>query len=120
MSELVCENLEAAQKLQKQWDDQNAREREFEKGEQVLILLPTSTNKLAAQWQGPYCVLKHQGKVDYLVDMHDRRKRWRVYHVNMLRKLKWYVPSVGSYMAEELPVKDNEDDVPIWKDGHDT
>ena len=118
MSELVRDNLEAAQKLQKTWYDQNAREREFEEGEQVLVLLPTSTNKLVAQWQGPYRVLKRQGKVDYLIDMHDRRKRRRVYHVNMLRK--WHVPSVGSYMAEELPVRDDEDDVQVWNDGQDT
>ena len=54
MSCMVQENLEAAQKVQKRWYDQNARQRQFEAGDQVLVLLPTSKNKLVAQWQGPY------------------------------------------------------------------
>ena len=41
-------------------------------GDQVLVLLPTSSNKLLAQW--PYQVLKKVGKVNYLVDMYDHRK----------------------------------------------
>jgi len=97
--------LSSVQKLQKRWYDQNLPE--FEEREQVLVLLPSSTNKLVAQWQGPYCVLKRRGKVDYLTDLHDRRKRRRVYHVNML--WKWYAPSIGSYMAEELPVRDEKE-----------
>ncbi len=41
----------------------------LEPGEQVLVLLPTESNKLLDQWQGPYRVVKKIGKVDYL---HDR------------------------------------------------
>ena len=44
------------------------------------------TNKLLAQWQGLYQIVtrigKSKGKVDVL-DMHDRRKRKRVFHVNI-------------------------------------
>lgn len=58
MSELVQQNLSKAQKQQKQWYDKNARARKFQPGQQVLVLLPTTTNKLFAQWQGPYKVLK--------------------------------------------------------------
>lgn len=83
---IVKENLTLAQQRQKHWYDQNARDRELNPGEQVLILLPTSTNKLLAQWQGPYKVVKKIGKVNYLVNLHDRRKKNRVYHINMLRK----------------------------------
>ena len=54
MTELVQENLGRAQKVQKTWYDRNARLREFEPGDSVLVLLPTSTSKLRAQWQGPY------------------------------------------------------------------
>lgn len=56
----------------------------------MLVLLPTSTSKLLAQWQGPYRVIRGTGKVNYLVDMHDRRKQHRVFHVNML---KWWPPA---------------------------
>ena len=69
MSCIVQENLEATQKVQKRWYDQGARQRQFEAGDQVLLLLPTSTNKLVAQWQGPYEAVKKIGKVDYLVHM---------------------------------------------------
>ena len=75
MMETVQTNLEKAQQKQKQWYDKNARQREFEAGDQVLVLLPTSTSKLLAQWQGPYQVLKRVGKVNYQIDVHDRRKR---------------------------------------------
>ena len=49
MSELVSENLKGAQRCQKQWYDQNARESELELDDEVFILLPTSSNKLLAQ-----------------------------------------------------------------------
>ena len=44
-------------------------------------LTPTATSKLLTQWQG---VLKLVGKVNYQVDIHDRRKRKRIALVNML------------------------------------
>ena len=53
MSDLVQENLKNAQDKQKQWYDCNARERTSKKGNQVLVLLHTSSNRLLAQWNGP-------------------------------------------------------------------
>ena len=104
MTELVKENLSNAQEKQKLWYDRAARHREFTPEDQVLVLLPTATSKLLAQWQGPYQVLSRVGKVNYLVDMHDRRKRRRIFHVNMLRP--WYVPKETGYFCEE------QEDVP--------
>jgi len=57
MTEIVKENLKGVQQQQKTWYDQTARERELKPDEEVLVLLPTSSNKLLAQWQGPYRVL---------------------------------------------------------------
>ena len=114
MAELVQENLAKAQKQQKRWYDQNARQRELKAGDQVLVLLQTSTHKLLAQWQGPYQVLKKVGEVGYLVDMHDRRKRRRIFHINMLRE--WVVPASTGYWMEEVEEID-EEDVPVWKEG---
>ena len=79
MTELVQENLSKAQERQKTWYDKGTRVREFVPGDPVLVLLPTSSSKLLAQWQGPYQIVKRVGKVNYLVDMHDHRKR-RVFH----------------------------------------
>ena len=90
MTDLVKENLMETQKRQKRWYNRTARERELQPDEEVLVLLPTSTNKLLAQWQGPYRVLRKIGKVDYEIDMLGKRKRKKIFHVNMLKK--WYPP----------------------------
>ena len=45
MADIVKHNLETAQEIQKRWYDKNARERIFQHGDQVLVLLPTSSNK---------------------------------------------------------------------------
>ena len=73
-------DLAKAQKRQKRWYDENARERRFEPGEQVLVLLPTDMSKLLAQWHGPYPVLGQLSAVNYEVDMYDKKKRRRIFH----------------------------------------
>ena len=88
MAELVQENLSKAQARQKSWYDKNARGREFQPGDPVLVQLPTAISKLLAQWQGPYQVVKCMGKVTYMVDIHDHRKRRRVFHVDMLKNFQ--------------------------------
>ncbi len=50
------ENLQQAQIKHKVWYDRKARARMFQPGDQVLLLLPTSENKLLAKWQGPFKV----------------------------------------------------------------
>ena len=116
MSELVQRNLSRTQESQKKWYDQSARIREFHPGDRVLVLLPTLTNKPLAQWQGPYQVLQHVGKVNYPVDMHDRRKRKRIFHVNMLRE--FHMPKVldVGYWAEEVSSEDPNGDIPVWNE----
>ena len=47
-SELVRENLEKAQMTQKYYYDRKAREVKLKANDQVLVLLPTSSNKLMA------------------------------------------------------------------------
>ena len=115
LRELVKENLREAQKNQKTWYDRHARHREFQPGEQVLVLLPTSTQKLLAEWQGPYTVTRRIGEACYEIQMTDRRKQKRVFHVNMLRK--WHPPTAVSFMAEEG--REDVDDVVTWKEDDD-
>jgi len=79
------------------------------------VLLPTSTNKLLAKWQGPYPVLRQLSPVNYEVDMHDRKKRKRNFHANMLRK--WYTPSTSSFYTEEVTDGESEE-IPLC--GEDT
>ena len=116
MSELVVDNLKEAQKQQKRWYDSNARMREFKDGDQVLVLLPSSTSKLLASWQGPYVVKKRLSDVTYEVDMSDKKKRKRIFHVNMLRA--WHTPQVTQslWAGNEEEVEDDTegDDLVVW------
>ena len=100
MATLVQTNVAKAQSQQKCWYDKKACQRTFQAGEQALVLLSTSTSKLTAQWQGPYQIVRAVGRVNYLVDMHDKRKRKRVFHVNMLKR--WHVPTSTGYFAKDI------------------
>jgi ribosomal protein L21E len=114
IADIVKENLKKVQGKQKQQYDKNARLREFTPGDPVLVLLPTSTSKLLAQWQGPYQVLKRVGRVSYLVDMRDKRKRKRIFHVNMLKEFHVHRPAETGYWMEE--VQEDDSDIPMWND----
>ena len=113
MADIAGENMLESQEEQKRWYDRRARLREFKRGDPVLVLLPTTADKLMAQWQGPYQVLAREGKVTYLVDMHDRKKRRRVFHVNMLKAFHVRTEAVG-YMEEDI--LEGVDDIPVWKE----
>ena len=84
--------------------------REFQPGNQVLVLLPSSTQKL---WQGPYQIVKRKGQVDYVVDMHDRRKRHRLFHVNMLKQ---FVPPPACMNVSEVQDGEVDDGVPVYSE----
>ena len=60
---------ETAKIKTKVWYDRDARSRSFAEGDQVLVLLPVGSDKLSAQWQGPYNVLKQVSPVSYCIDM---------------------------------------------------
>ena len=98
---------------QKRWYDRNARERKFNEGDQVLhvVLLSTTTSKLTAQCQGPYCVKAKVTQVTYEIDMSDKKKRKRVFNVNMLRA--WNTPTTMCLMADEVEA---EEEIPSWKE----
>ena len=81
MTTIVQDNWKKPQSRHKTWYDQNTRERELKPGDEVLVLLPTSSNKLLAQWQGPYYVLCKKGKVNYEISMKDKKKRKQIFHV---------------------------------------
>ncbi|XP_029442988.1 uncharacterized protein LOC115083327 [Rhinatrema bivittatum] len=80
---MARDNLLQAQEKQKQYYDRGAREREFHEGDQVLILVPTSPNKLLAKWKGPGVIEKRLGPLNYRVRV--GHKRPQVYHVNLLK-----------------------------------
>ena len=108
LQELIRTNLEHAQESQKSWYNRSGCNRHLDPGDQVLVLLPTSSNKLLAEWQGPYVITRKIGTVNYEIRMPDRRKQKQILHVNMLRK--WHSPTALSCWAEEIVEEDREDD----------
>ncbi len=64
----------------------------------MLVLLPTSSSKLLAKWQGPFEVTRRVGDLNYEVVRSDRSRAHQVYHLNLLKK--WSeVESVTLVMA---------------------
>lgn len=73
---------------QKSWYDQKARHRVLLPGQKVMLLLSTSNSKLLAQWQCPFCMLRHVRPVTYDFPHPEKGKASQVYHINLLKEWK--------------------------------
>lgn len=85
-TELAKEKEKVEKHKQKVFYDRKSRTRQYEVGDKVLVLLPSNTSKLLAQWKGPFEITEKVGNVDYRVKV--KRYKETVFHVNMLKK--WY------------------------------
>ena len=85
VTELAHQKKTEMQTKQKTWYDKRARDRKFNPGDEVLVLLPSSGSKFLSRWQGPYKVIRKISDVNYEVDTGKTRKRKRIYHINLLR-----------------------------------
>ena len=83
MLELAQESLEKAQTQQKLKYDRRSRIRNLEVGDEVLIMLPTTENKLLMQWRGPHPITKRIGLLDYRVSVNGTEK---TFHINLLKR----------------------------------
>ena len=113
MTELVQEHMSEAQQKQKSWYDCTAQMRELKPNDQVLVLLPTTHNKLLAKWQGPYKVVRRKGKVTYEVSMPGARNKKKVFHINLLKK--WFEPEETAFMVGNSEIGE-DDDIPSWRE----
>ena len=77
----------------------------------MLVLLLTDTNKLLAEWQGPYPIIARLGRVVYEVDIGGSRRRKRRFNINMLRE--WVALKEDALLAEDVNAKD--DDIVLWE-----
>ena len=111
MKKLVKENEEHSKQEMKKWYDRTARERSFKEGDQVLVLLPSKNNKLLTDWLGPYTITKQLSDFNYEVDMMDRTKRKRTFHINSLKE--WHSPTAAALLVQEDPEVGEE--LPIWE-----
>jgi len=66
--------------------------KEMKIGEQVIVLLPDSTNKLLSIWQGPGLIVDFKPPHSYLLELDGGQRRWL--HVNKLRRYHARVQSI--------------------------
>ena len=80
--DIAVDNSSQSSKRSKKYFDRRAKDRSFSIDDEVLVLLPTNTNKLLMSWSGPYRVSEcfHP---DYKVMIGEKSK---VFHANMLKK----------------------------------
>jgi len=81
--ELAQTELQKSQIRQKKYYDRKTKVRTFEKGDEVLVLLPTDSNKLLLQWKGPFDILERVRGDDYRIQLVGRTK---TFHANMLKR----------------------------------
>lgn len=74
-TELAKEKEKVEKHKQKVYYDRKARTRQYEVGDNVLVLLPSNTSKLLAQWKGPFEITEKVGNVDYRVKVKRKTKR---------------------------------------------
>ncbi|XP_040068703.1 uncharacterized protein LOC120841790 [Ixodes scapularis] len=92
--------------------NRKTKERSFQPGEKVLLLLPTDNNKLLLQWKGPFLVTRKTGEVDYEIQTATGLK---LFHANLLKKYE----ERGIEKEDErqacavLSLTETEDDQPI-------
>ena len=81
--QLAHDALEKSQAKQKVHYDRRSKMRSLAVGQEVLIMLPTTENKLLMQWRGPYLIVGKVGQYDYRILVNGVEK---TYHVNLLKK----------------------------------
>lgn len=102
--------------------NRKARDKQFSMGEQVLILMPDSGNRLRASWIGPGVVTKKVSDYSYLISLDNGAVR--LLHANKLRKFTPRVANIGviDFNDEqfgditELPVREGNTDSDLFPD----
>ena len=102
-TKLAQKELRKNQIKNKRLYDRKAKRREFKVGDKVLVLLPTSSNKLLMHWRGPYTITKHVASNNYKTNT---KNKFKAYHANMLKL--YFARSEGSAQNDNL-----EDNMPV-------
>lgn len=84
MTDIARSNESKEKCRQKKYFDRKSKNRELKVHDKVLLLLPTSTNKLLAEWKGPYEIIDQVSPVDFKVKLN--RQTTKVFHINMIKK----------------------------------
>ena len=81
--ELAQNELAKSQDRYRKYYDRKTKPRQYQVGDEVLLLLPSDANKLLMQWKGPYPIVAKKSNMDYTIDFGNRQK---TFHINMLKK----------------------------------
>ena len=81
--EMAQQNFMKTQWKQKKRFDCKTKDRNFKRGDKVLLLLPTDDNKLLMHWKGPFEVLERVNDRDYMIQLPGRV---RMFHANLWKK----------------------------------
>lgn len=81
--QLAQEQLRKASGRYRKYYNKQTKDRRFDVGTQVLVLLPMSRNKLLLQWRGPFEVKQVLKDVDYRIDI---AGKLRIFHANILKQ----------------------------------
>lgn len=84
--------------------DRKSVQRTFNKGDQVLLLLPMVGSALSARFSGPYEVVRKISNTDYVIGTPDRKRKTRVCHVNMLKTFHNREAVQNVLLADEITV----------------
>ena len=82
-SSLAAEQADISAQKYKHYFDLKSQNRSLEPGDEALILLPDTHNKLLMSWKGPFKVLEKKSRVNYLLSENGTPK---LYHINLLKK----------------------------------
>ncbi|XP_052406338.1 uncharacterized protein LOC127952096 [Carassius gibelio] len=107
MTEFASAHLTEIQRKQKTWYDRKTKSRSFEPGQKVLVMLPTSENKLLGKWQGPFEVTKKMGTTTYEIATPGQARAHRVLHINLLKE--WYPQSESTVVNLVRLIEDEEE-----------
>ena len=92
-------NLEKSSDQSKQYYDRKAKERHFQEGDSVLLLLPEKHNKLEMAWQGPYNIKENLGECNYRIQLPTGTK---IVHANIIKKYHVRPPDHVVATIEEI------------------
>ena len=67
----------------KSYFDKKSSKRTFKPNDELLLLLPDSSNKLLMKWRGPYKVAEVKSNLNFVIEMDGSLK---TLHKNLLKK----------------------------------
>ena len=102
-------NVTSAQEKMKYYYDRKSTERKLEAGDSVLILQPTSNDKLLAQWDGPHVITQCLENYNYLVRMRQSQRVTKL-HANSLRTFFSDNPNKSDETVSTVFYEDSDDD----------